>query len=108
MATSKFQFGRKPPALGSPGKSAVVVTAEPDPGEQAEAPEAPEVEAKESSSKIQPYMVCYRTADQVCSNCSNNENGHCTVLDMPIGDKDSCEAFADNGGGGGTEEMQPA
>lgn len=97
-----FQSGKKPPALGRPGQKAAPVAVEVD---TVETPESPKQEQRETSAKIEPQMVCFRTADEVCQSCSNWNGGQCSVLDMQTEAQDSCNAY--QSGGAGPEQEAP-
>jgi hypothetical protein len=98
---------RRPPQPAMPPRSGGAVVAE----EVAFAPGGTETPAEEAQETpvITPEAVCFRSADEICRNCQYWEaDGNCSVLNMTVGEGDSCNAFLSGGGTApATEEGPP-
>lgn len=78
-------------AEAPPAKAAPPVAAPPPPA------------ATDDGGGIPPEAVCYRSEMETCGNCTYNEGGQCSKLQIPVGDGDGCNLFMDRGGGAGLE-----
>lgn len=47
---------------------------------------------------IAPEAVCYRSEMETCGQCTYNDQGQCSKLQIPVSDGDGCNLFKDRGG----------
>lgn len=55
-------------------------------------------EPQGDSPAVRPEWVDYHTGEETCQNCEYMQGSNCTVLQMPVGPSDHCEAWEPKGG----------